>query len=373
MLGKNLKGAFAHAVALGTLILAMPALGGDCSCLGDLDQDGTVSGSDLGQLLGAWGTANTAADLDGNGVVNGADLGSLLGAWGPCAAIANDNCSGALVVGVGQHAFCTAGASTDGPEVSGCGTATQVYKDVWYMFEANSSGQLTLSTCNSADFDTVIAVYGAVIPGVSPCPTGGIGLATLVGCNDDGNGCTNFGSTLTVNVAAGHLYRIRVGGYYANESGSGTLSVSFTHPGESCANPRLTNSSLASQTIVGSTVDNAVAGLPGTCFGQQPQGPAEWVRWTAPCNGLVTFSTCNPGTNFDTVITVLRYEFDGNCWSTYIACNDDSSLPGCDISGTNRKSSITVSVDPGEVLFAVVSGWGGAAGAYELKIDRTCQ
>jgi hypothetical protein len=52
---------------------------------GDLNGDGVADGSDLGLLLGAWGTAGGAdgrADIDGNGVVNGADLGLLLGSWG---------------------------------------------------------------------------------------------------------------------------------------------------------------------------------------------------------------------------------------------------------------------------------------------------
>jgi hypothetical protein len=46
------------------------------------DGDCIVDGTDLGILLGAWGTA--AMDLTGDGTTDGADLGVLLGAWGPC-------------------------------------------------------------------------------------------------------------------------------------------------------------------------------------------------------------------------------------------------------------------------------------------------
>jgi hypothetical protein len=51
---------------------------------GDLDCNGTVTGSDLGLLLGEWGTpgTGTGADLDGDGIVSGSDLGLLLGEWG---------------------------------------------------------------------------------------------------------------------------------------------------------------------------------------------------------------------------------------------------------------------------------------------------
>ena len=53
-----------------------------CPLLGDLDHDGIVNGTDLGLLLGAWGTTGESeADLDHDGVVNGTDLGLLLGAW----------------------------------------------------------------------------------------------------------------------------------------------------------------------------------------------------------------------------------------------------------------------------------------------------
>jgi len=54
------------------------------SCAGDLDGDGRVNGADLGELLGAWGSADPMADLNADGFVDGADLGELLGAWGDC-------------------------------------------------------------------------------------------------------------------------------------------------------------------------------------------------------------------------------------------------------------------------------------------------
>ena len=53
-------------------------------CPGDLNGDGKVDGSDLGMMLGAWGTNDPAADLNGDGKVDGGDLGTLLGAFGDC-------------------------------------------------------------------------------------------------------------------------------------------------------------------------------------------------------------------------------------------------------------------------------------------------
>jgi len=55
------------------------------SCPADVGGDGQVGGSDLAQLLGAWGPcAGCATDIDGDGIVAGPDLAAVLGAWGPC-------------------------------------------------------------------------------------------------------------------------------------------------------------------------------------------------------------------------------------------------------------------------------------------------
>ncbi len=55
-------------------------------CIGDLNADRVVDGTDLGVLLGQWGSAGSA-DLNMDGVVNGDDLGALLAVWGSCAVV----------------------------------------------------------------------------------------------------------------------------------------------------------------------------------------------------------------------------------------------------------------------------------------------
>ncbi|MFG0258616.1 MAG: hypothetical protein ACF8GE_12000 [Phycisphaerales bacterium JB043] len=55
----------------------------EIGCLGDLSLDNSISGVDLGLLLGQWQQPGLA-DLNGDGTTDGADLGLLLGAWGPC-------------------------------------------------------------------------------------------------------------------------------------------------------------------------------------------------------------------------------------------------------------------------------------------------
>ncbi|MBC23194.1 MAG: hypothetical protein CMJ32_04675, partial [Phycisphaerae bacterium] len=54
-------------------------------CIGDINGDQIVDGTDLGFLLGAWGvTPPPWGDFDGNNIVDGVDLGVLLGNWGFC-------------------------------------------------------------------------------------------------------------------------------------------------------------------------------------------------------------------------------------------------------------------------------------------------
>ena len=67
-------------VLVDRIVLVAPAP----DCPADLDGDGIVGGSDLGQLLLRWNDADPAADLDGDGVVSGPDLGIMLLAWGAC-------------------------------------------------------------------------------------------------------------------------------------------------------------------------------------------------------------------------------------------------------------------------------------------------
>lgn len=55
-------------------------------CLGNLNSDLVVDGTDLGALLASWGPCpgSCPADLNSDSVVDGADLGIMLNAWGAC-------------------------------------------------------------------------------------------------------------------------------------------------------------------------------------------------------------------------------------------------------------------------------------------------
>ena len=54
------------------------------ACPGDLNEDGTVDGTDLSIVLGFWSQSGGIADINGDGQVDGNDLAILLGGWGSC-------------------------------------------------------------------------------------------------------------------------------------------------------------------------------------------------------------------------------------------------------------------------------------------------
>lgn len=153
--------------------------------------------------------------------------------------IDNDSCTlllggGPITVTAGTHPFTTVGAGTTGspePECTAFGS-DEVFDDVFYNYVATCDGTMTISTCNTADFDTRIAVYLGC--GYSGFPIAVCNLSDIIGCNDDSSGCAGNSSKLTVPAIAGQCYRIRIGGYDENFEGSGTFSVvcNATCPGD---------------------------------------------------------------------------------------------------------------------------------------------
>lgn len=51
--------------------------------VGDLDNNGTIDGSDLAYVLNSFGAGGPAGDANDDGVVDGADIAYILNAWGP--------------------------------------------------------------------------------------------------------------------------------------------------------------------------------------------------------------------------------------------------------------------------------------------------
>lgn len=134
------------------------------------------------------------------------------GAANDCSPL-NDDCSNPATLNDGDTAYSNAFAASDGP--SPCGS---LGSDVWFFYTASCNGEVTISTCSQADYDTVIAVY----PGAVACPP--VSGDAIV-CNDDAPGCTGNTSEVTFTAVAGETFLVQVGGFLGAQ-GSGTLTVS---------------------------------------------------------------------------------------------------------------------------------------------------
>lgn len=377
-------------VGISSIALALAATtavhaGNPCNdCPADLDTSGVVDGADITIILGSWGNWFGGGDANGDFQVDGADIAIVLGAWGPCPPPGNDACANATLI-VEPHGsqilhFCNTLATSSGPMLpaGACdgGPALQIYNDVWFQFAPLSDGVVQVNTCaDNLWWDPVIAVYGATIPGLAVCPTGGIGLSTLVDCDDDTNsfGCELDDAFASFGVKAGYVYKIRVGAITEGFGSEGAINFDFDQYGFDCDFPVAASNAQGISEVVGTTVDNEVSDVPATCFNGQPQGPTEWIKYTANCNATLVISTCHPNTDFDTVLNVLTMDNWSNlCGEQFIGCNDDSNAPGCSLGGVNRKSRLEIEVANGDEILIAVSGYGGASGNYGLTITRVC-
>jgi len=147
-------------------------------------------------------------------------------------------------------------------------------------------------------------------------------------------------------------------------------------PGEECPDAI----AIDAGTFTGDLGDNlGTTGNDDSCGnGENGNNIDEWYRISVPFDTVVTITTCNGGTQFDSVLSV----FDG-CpidGGVQIACNDDTfgAPPECGLGGGNfnRKSTISVNAFAGEDYLIRVSPYnnlfnvqGGFGTQLELTVD----
>ena len=177
----------------------------------------------------------------------------------PCPGIPpNDDCVNAVVIEdvkveglAGKRIdFNNVCATDDGP-IMGCG-AGDLHFDIWYYYDVEAAGDLIVSMCNLASFDTILVFYeGAGGPAAVCTPShmdeepndiGDTGCnPPLSGgdcCGDDTCNITSGPSELSAHVAAGDEVLIRVGGWYdagegvGDGKGWGAFSITLDTTGE---------------------------------------------------------------------------------------------------------------------------------------------
>jgi len=292
-------------------------------------------------------------------------------AWNACA-VENDECSNALTLttGVAQN-FNTATATTGTTPGSLCNIDgyNTIFKDIWFRWTATCNGYMTVSTCNTANFDTKIAIYGPGALGGS-CPSSSPLLGgVLLACSNGGSGCGETAKA-SVLVEAGKVYRIRLGGGASGAQGTGTILVTCGDiPHNTCANALPIFNGVTAFTNLGATTNGPT--VTGCNLGNYDQiGSDIWYSYTATCTGPLRVSTCNTA-NFDTKIAVYGPGFLGlSCPSgsqfttgVLLGCNDDAS--GC----SGWTSDLTVNVVAGSNYRIRIGGFNAQQGSGTVLIE----
>lgn len=215
---------------------------------GDFNGDQVVTIADLLVVLSGWGDSYSITDMlmviDHWGAicvfegacclpdetchyVEATDCENAGGEWHgshssctniSCYTAANDECTGAITVTNGETEFSTidATSSTDVYDDTQCPDTWfgSMSNDIWFTYEATCSGTLSISTCNNATFDTELVLY-----------EGNCLNKIQLACNGDGANCSSYTSLLESPVTLGVSYLIRLGGWDAASSGTGTLII----------------------------------------------------------------------------------------------------------------------------------------------------
>ncbi len=173
--------------------------------------------------IGSWGSDDGGQQGEGTFTIM-----ETMAATGP----PNDECVDAIPLDLGDQdsvvlQFNNVEANTGLPQhevPQSCFEQNEefVYNDLWYSWTATYTGGLEFSTCNTANFDSRLAVYQS-----TTCPPD---TSTLVGCGDDENTdtgmpCGGFTSRALFNVEQGQSYLFRLGGWSSNSAGAGTFLV----------------------------------------------------------------------------------------------------------------------------------------------------
>jgi hypothetical protein len=408
------------AVDVDDLLALIGAFGGDClpvgaccygvsgcdddvkemDCMGDWNGAGSSCASSC--VAGACCAADASCTFVLESDCDGAFSADLACADVTCVeAPANTVCSGAIAITDGDTGIDNTAALTDGPDdFTACDNfdVTQMFNDVWYSYTATCDGTVTVSTCDTVDFDSRLAVYDAC---------GG----TMLVCNDDCAGANNaLSSELALSLMAGDMVVIRVGNFAEGAGGTGVLSVSCAvpAPGACCLGPDDCLDGLYPQdcadfggefkgddtecaTIMcgaaGNTCGEAVAFADGanafdtsnatdSGFGEpdatQCDGtyldwtasPDAWGRYEVANDGSLSVSLCD-GAGYDT--SLVLYSGSDCAALTQIACNGDSAVEtGCQ---AYYSGVYDIPVTAGTVIYVRMGGWQGATGPGTCTIS----
>ncbi len=403
------------------LLAMLGVFNGDClprgACCFGIDgcyedvKEGDCTGSWLGEgsacsecVVGACCFADGSCDFvyepDCTGAFQGQDV---LCADVTCVeAPANTVCSGAVTISEGDTGIDNTAALTDGPaDFTLCDNfdVEQIHNDLWYRYVASCDGTVTISTCDTVDFDSRLAVYDV-------CD------GTMIVCNDDCGGANNtLSSELALDMVASEEIVIRVGSFAEGGTGTGVLSVSCVTPApgacclvEDCLDGLMptdcadfggvyqgagTTCDGVSCVAEGNTCDEAMDFVDGansfdtsdasdSGFGEPDEtmcegtylewaaSPDQWGKYLVVGDGTLTVSLCDSA-SYDT--SLVLYEGPDCNSLTQVACNGDTTVEtGCQ---SYYSGVYDMPVTGGSTIYIRMGGWQAATGPGTCTITFT--
>jgi hypothetical protein len=308
---------------------------------------------------------NTASDNNNCGACGRPCLRGTVCRQAACRA-PSDACAGATVINLAagrQQWFFgnTTGALHDiDPS---CRATTS--PDVYFTFTLTQRELVYADTFGDGTTTRPIPSYDTVLFFANGCTTSmpATGPTGTVYCNDDASslGCSGDGnrSQLSAVLDPGTYYLVLSG--YNGQAGTAWINFQHLPMGNLPASYVGDMGAGSNYTFRGATSGTGVVAPAATCTASGP----ETSFWWRHCSGVgrygVTASTCNAGSNYD---TVLYYRTP---YSATDICNDDLGS-ACAVSGTLSTTSALISGGAG-VHVVTVDGYGAAsAGNYVLTL-----
>lgn len=261
---------------------------------------------------------------------------------GPLGVPANDLCTNAQVVGIPSS---TAGTTVDATfDSAGTCTTTNTAPGVWYTFTPAQGGIFRASTCNAANYDTKISVFG-----------GSCGALGCIAGNDDAIGCSGFTSQVDFAAAAGSPVYVLVHGF---STATGSFTLSLSQLAVAPANDLCEDAIPVAVPSV--TTGTTIGAVPDTSFptcGTSISSGGVWYEVTGT-GTVLQASTCT-GTAYDSKISVYCQDC---ATPTCITGNDDF----CGL-----QSQVAWDSELGATYRVLVHGFGSGTGAFDLTLADT--
>ena len=221
-----------------------------------------------------------------------------------------------------------------------CGTSI-TGPGILYSLVAPDTGSITVSTCDSASYNTKISVYQGADPDTASCVTG----------LDDTTGCSDFTTKLSFYAEKDQSFLVLVHGA-GSETGVFSLSTAFE------ATPDPVPIAVPS-TVAGDTAAN---GFPWSSLGEcgtSITAPGILYSLEAPGTGSITVSTCNSA-SYNTKISV--YQGADPATASCVTGLDDTT--GC----SDFTTKLSFYAENGQSFLVLVHGVGSETGTFTLRV-----